>query len=374
MKNKKWLFLSIFILLLITTLIIIEEDQVNIETKEEKNFYPSVSIMEIEAKMHKGKIKVFSEIKPRWFVDLKAHVSGKVLELNKNALEGKRVKKGEVLLKIESSRYKNQLDEAYQYLEEAELELLLEKKKSNTALNDWKLSKIEQKPTDLALNLPQIKIAQKKLQSAKSRVVMATKDLEYTIIEAPFSGFLTKRSVNLGQTISQGDSLFEILDDQTLDIVLSLGEKQWDLIDKDFSKNEVNIFNEKNKKIASGKLSHGGEYIDPKTRQYKLFIELSTKDNLALAGEFVNVQIQGKEFDNVLKIPQSAYTRDGIVWYVDEENKLQNFQGEILFYMDKWLIVKKPNLASNSFKIALNPLSSFIESKLVEPKILKSSN
>jgi len=374
MKNKKWLFVSIFILLLITTLIIIEEDQVNIETKEEKNFYPSVSIMEIEAKKHKGKIKVFSEIKPRWFVDLKAHVSGKVLELNKNALEGKRVKKGEVLLKIESSRYKNQLDEAYQYLEEAELELLLEKKKSNTALNDWKLSKIEQKLTDLALNLPQIKIAQKKLQSAKSRVIMAKKDLEYTIIEAPFSGFLTKRSVNLGQTISQGDSLFEILDDQTLDIVLSLGEKQWDLIDKDFSKNEVKIFNEKNKKIASGKLSHGGEYIDPTTRQYKLFIELSTKDNLALAGEFVNVHIQGKEFDNVLKIPQSAYTRDGIVWYVDEKNKLQNFQGEILFYMDKWLIVKKPNLASNSFKIALNPLSSFIESKLVEPKILKSSN
>ncbi|MCV6608044.1 MAG: hypothetical protein OIF32_07530, partial [Campylobacterales bacterium] len=120
---------------------------------------------------------------------------------------------------------------------------------------------------------------------------------------------------------------------------------------------------------------HGGGYLDPQTRQYKLFIEVNKYAGSLLSGEFVHVTLLGKKVENSLKIPESAYTREGKIWYVDEENRLGNFQGEVLFFMGKDLIIKNPvfNKTSKKINIAVNPLSSFITGKTVTPQIRKSS-
>ncbi|MCV6606751.1 MAG: biotin/lipoyl-binding protein, partial [Campylobacterales bacterium] len=233
--NKKWLYGSVGTLFIVIIGLSLIEDNVDVEKKKSEKFFPSVSVVEVSSSGYKGEIKTFAQINPRWSATLKTHVSGEIITFNPQALAGKQVKEGEILLKIESSRYKNQLDLAKQNLEEAKLELLLEEKKSQTALKNWKRSGIKGKPSDLTLNIPQIKIAKTRVEAGLSQLKSAKKDYENTIIKAPFSGFITNRYISLGQTISEGDTLFDIINDEQLDITLSLTSNQWDLLDQNWS-------------------------------------------------------------------------------------------------------------------------------------------
>lgn len=373
--SKKILFIAIGILIAVFVLLALMEDTVEITKKEAVAYRPPVSVLEVTPQNHQGVIKVFAEIKPHWSVNLKAHVGGEVIEVSAQALAGEKVQQGAKLIRIEQSSYQAQLDAAEQALAEAKLELLQEQKKANQAKNDWKRSGIKEKPSDLTLNLPQLEIAKKRVKSAESQLQAARKNLEYTQILAPFSGYVTARHVSRGQTVSGGDPLVDIINDTQLDVALSLSTQQWNLLEKkNWQENLADIYNESGKKIAQAKIVRGGGYLDPETRQYKLFLEVvQGQDSQALSGEFVHVHLPGVNVPNTLKIPESAQNREGEVWFVDDENRLQRFSAHVLFHLDAWLVVQTPELKNppTTWKIATNPLASFLPGSSVEPHPIK---
>ncbi len=50
--------------------------------------------------------------------------------------------------------------------------------------------------------------AQEAVRGAKARIIQATESLKYTVVNAPFSGIVTKRHVEQGETVSPGQPLF----------------------------------------------------------------------------------------------------------------------------------------------------------------------
>ena len=105
------------------------EDIVDIAIAEEtQQHFSPVSTVIVNAGDHQGTVDVFAEITPRWQASIKAHVKGEVLTVMPNSIVGRKVKKGETLIKIEDSLYQSQFQEADQLLAEAHHQLMQEKK------------------------------------------------------------------------------------------------------------------------------------------------------------------------------------------------------------------------------------------------------
>lgn len=298
---------------------------------------------------------------------LKSQVSGEVVEVSDKAMAGESVEAEDVLVRLEDSDYKARLEEARRGLAEAALSLSQEEKKAKQALRDWKRSGLTSKPSDLALNKPQLELAKKSVEAAKANMAAAEKDMAYTVIEAPFSGVVTQRFVSIGQTVNAGDDLVHVLDQSKLDITVSLSSQQWNNLAKEWSERTAQIRNDNGEVIAQAVIKRGGGFLDPGTRQYKLFLEVQdVGTSQALAGEFVHVELPGRAVENSLLIPESTFTREGFVWHVDADNRLRYFESEVLFYQGDQLIVKAPaDSAVKNLRVITAPLASFVAGKEV---------
>ena len=368
--------LAIIELLVVCLFIFDLEDIVDIAVADEElQQFPPVSIVVVNTGNHQGTVGVFAEITPRWQASLKAHVKGEVLSVMPQAIAGRNVTKGETLIKIEDSLYQAQRYEAEQLLAEAKLQLLQEQKKSGQAKRDWKRSGLTTKPSDLTLNIPQLALAEKKVTAAKSNLRAAQQNLQYTIVTSPFSGFVTTRHISLGQTVEEGDVLLDVIGNEQSEVSVSLSEKQWRLLDKNWQDNKAIIYHEDGRQLATATITDGGDFIDPDTRQYKLFLKIDLEENIALAGSFINVSLPAKLIKNSLKIPESSISRDGYVWFIDNNNKLQRFVADVILRSHNEAVVHQPMIADlephkSAWQVAITPLASFIVGSQVEPSLV----
>ena len=374
MKNRKWwLFASLLILLLVIIVVDGLEDVAEVEQKQEAQYLPPVSIVNPQPQDNTGVIRTYAEIKPRWETTLKSQVSGEVEKVFAQAFVGERVKKGDMLIHIEASRYLADLHDAEQMLAEAELNLLQEKNRASQNSKNWQRSGLDKTPSDLVLNIPQLNVAEKTVAAAKSRVDAARKMFSYTQITAPLSGVITARNVNIGQTLLEGEDLLHIIQDTQQEIAVALSEQQWSMLDKDWSKKTASVRNMSGVEIAQARIERGG-FLDPETRLYRLFLTVDKKsDNRALPGHFVQVNLPGRPLRNSLVIPESALTRSGLVWYLDDSDYLRSFHATVLLHQGNQVIVEAPGRETleqnypSRWRIATTPLASFMAGRRVNP-------
>lgn len=379
MKSRKWwLIASLSVLVLIIIVIDELENTAEIEQKQTTQYLPPVSIVNSKPEDNKGVIITTAEIKPRWETSLKAQVSGEVEQVFEKALAGTQVKKGDTLIRIENSRYLADLHEAEQALAEARLNLLQEQSKSSQSQKNWQRAGISKTPSDLVLNIPQLEVAKKTVVAAISRVKAARKTDSYTRVKAPFSGIITQRNVSIGQTVLEGDELLYIVQDGPQDISVALSKKQQSLLTKERGKHTASIRNMDNIEIAQAQIKRSGEFLDPETRQYRLFLEIDdTLGRQTLVGDFVQVHLPSRIIQNSLEIPESALTRNGSIWYLDDEDRLRKSIVTVLLYRNNKIIIETPSSDKfnkhypSSWRIATTPLASFLAGRRVDPVMVE---
>ncbi len=374
MKNRKWWLLASLLVLALVIIVVDDlEDVAEVEKRQEAHYLPPVSIVNPQPQDNTGTIQTYAEIKPRWAVTLKSQVSGEVEKVFTRAFAGGRVKKGDMLIHVEASRYLADLHDAEQILAEAELNLLQEKNKATQNKKNWQRSGLDKAPSDLVLNIPQLNVAEKVLNAAKSRVSAASKILSYTQIKAPFSGLITTRNVNIGQMILEGEELLHIAQDTQQEITISVSEQQWNMLDKNWNKKTVSVRNMSGIEVAQARIKRGG-FFDPETRQLKLFLDIDkASSHRALPGAFVQVDLPGRVLHDSLSIPESALTRGGLVWYLDDDDQLRSFNATVLLHQGNHVIIETPGremLKQNypsRWRIATTPLASFMAGRRVHP-------
>lgn len=369
MSKKRNLMIAVGVFLLSIVLIVVMEDTVDIEQKNEVGFAQPVSVSSQTVGVHTGVVKAFAEISPLWKIEIKSQVTGKVVNISPNAFAGESVEENEILLQVDDIAYRARLSDAERILSEAQLSFLQMEEKHKQAKADWVRSGIKASPSKLTLYEPQLNLSKQNVLSAQSGVAVIRKQLSYTRVKSPFSGVVTERFVNKGQIINEGDPLFNIVSRQDFEIAVSLGSVQWRNLEKEWTDKTAILKDEDQAVIASALIKRGGDFLDTETRQYKVFLEIENNSNI-LPGSFVSVELPGKHIPHTLSIPAGAYTRDGKVWYVDTENKLRFFESSVLFYNDDHLIVMAPDTFQEAaeIKVAVIPLASFVSGQDVVPQ------
>lgn len=247
-----------------------------------------------------------------------------------NAEEGSFVKRGELLISLESPEIKASLERAQSAISEAEKALEMAKTNYQFAENTYKryeglykeraISQQEfeniQTKRDIALN--EVKRVEASLAQAKAEKMRVEGMASYLKIFSPVDGVVTSKQANLGMNIMPGMPLLTIETLDKLRIEVNADEKIFPIIKKGML---ISVSFDSIKRDVKGVLNEYIPAIDSLSRTFKMKIDLP-KDNLITIGMYGTVKIPMGKVEKIL-IPKSAIVVKGQLTYVyvlDDKN------------------------------------------------------
>lgn len=153
-----------------------------------------------------------------------------------------------------------------------------------------------------------MKIAQANYENAKTR-------LSYTRITAPFSGYITKRFLDVGALVSNTNTiLFTLMDITSVKIIVNVLEKDISLIPR--VKKAIIVVDAFPGKEFCGTISRSSQAIELSTRTMAVEIDIPNQDIILKPGMFATVTLVIEEHPNALLVPTQAILKDNNGTYV----------------------------------------------------------
>ncbi len=314
----------------------------NKKPKEKKRSFNTLAVIADYAKIEDVQLKVRTqgEARPQIEIDLVPEVGGKVIYVSPNFIEGGIFKKGETLLRIEDADFKVAVIRAEAGVAQAEQVLIREVAEGEIAREDYaELGRGE--PTPLALREPQQAQARAALQAAKAELQAAKLNLSRAAVKAPFSGRVRSKSSDLGQFVAPGSRLGRIFSKDVVEVRLPLSDAQLSKLDLPlayFAKSRDSAPKVDLNALVAGKVRHWNGRImrtdaayDTATRALFAIAEVydpygtgASEDGVPLApGLFVDADINGKKFEDVITIPRDGLRPQDEVYIVDNVGKAE---------------------------------------------------
>ena len=274
-------------------------------------------------------VNVMGAVVPSQQISLRARVGGQVISIADQFQPGGLLKQGDVLLNIDHADYNLALVQAKQQLQIAESSLLLEKGRSQVAGREWEMLSGSGKPTqqekELALRAPQLRQAQANVATAMAAVEMAKLNLDRTNVKVPFNCVIVTKRVDQGANISVQESVADIVGTDYFWISASILQdrlKWFDIpteIGGKGSKVEVRYGDNF---IVSGYITGLLSKLEDNGQMARVLIAIQDPLNLEkdkkrlplLLGSYVSAEIEGRQVENVIKVPRQSLRNDGFVW------------------------------------------------------------
>jgi len=316
-------------------------------------------------------VSAVGEVTPEWETILKAQVGGAVLSLAEGFRNGARVKAGEVLVTLEQSALQAEVAEAESRLARAEVALLTEEREGAEADRSWRRSGMEgDPPSPLVMRRPQRKAALKERNAARSELARARYRLACTTIRAPYDGIVRERHVDPGQVLFDGTDVATLFSTGNAKVAVHLDAHQWDLLPRELEGAPATLRDPLQRGEWKAVITRCGRHLERDSRLRTLYLGVADPfscDPPLLPGTFVTVEIQGAPLDGLLRIPESAYTRKGEVWYLDETDRLRSFAARPLFLHDGQAYIATPPFGADGLRIVLYPTLETLAGTRVHP-------
>lgn len=290
----------------------------------------SPSVVEVSV-IHatKEKVELFVELPGRVhankIADLRPQISGVIKQVK--FIEGSFVKKGQPLYEIDSSIYKAAYDSA----------------NSSLRAMQMKRDRYQNLLAQDAISKQEFDDINASLEQAKSAASTAKKNLDYTKVLAPISGYIGKSNLTEGAlvtdnqtevlaTITQLDPVYVDMEQPSKDVI-AIGHHK---------KIPVTLVTEDPTYVNVGELKFSEMFADESTDSVRLRAVFSNKQKRLLPGMFVSGRLHLKPFEGIL-VPQRVTNRmpNGslVVWVVAEGNiaKPRVIKAEKT-YQDSWVV------------------------------------
>jgi membrane fusion protein (multidrug efflux system) len=265
------------------------------EEEEEDDPVP-VELAKVERRDLPSYLGATATLEPEKQAEILAKVGGEIRRILVE--EGDRVETGTVLATLDGATQEVALEEA-----EARLRALEREHERISSL----------RAKDLA--------SEKDLHDAAARMEEATAQrnaarlqVDYTRIVAPFSGQVTERFVDPGQTVPEGTRLFAIVDRDPLLARIYLPERE---AMRTQPGQEVVVIPDTDDDVEiEGEVLRIAPVVDPRTGTVKVTCRISSSNAFLQPGSFVRVMVQTEIHADALCIPKRALVPEGAATYV----------------------------------------------------------
>lgn len=296
-----------------------------------------VNVTEVERANYQPTIQVMGTVRASQDINLSPRVSGEIISMSNSFAPGGYVEKGEVLIQVDSSDYKNSLDQRKSELHQAQADLDIEMGQQDVARQDYKLfaDTLTEENKALVLREPQLESARSRVESAQAGVDQARLNLERTTIRAPFDAQVLSRNVNVGSQVAEGENLGRLVGINTywVEATVPLSKLRWMNIPQDDNEtgSEVKVRNRTAwpaDTYREGQLFRLIGTLEDQTRLARVLVSVpdpqayktddSTVPRLML-GSFVEVHIKANELFDVIRLSRDYVRDDETVWVMEDE-------------------------------------------------------
>ncbi len=264
------------------------------------------------------------QVEPKTKVSVSAQVSARIIALPFR--EGQNVRKDDVLVRLDGRDLAALLDSAKAQLrsEEARLdgakasfintELEYNRRRELYSTKDISKADLDQSEADYKRSQSSLLVAERAIDIAKANILRAEKDLENTIIKAPFDGVITKLSAEVGELVvigtlnNAGSVIMEVADLSVMLLKTRIDEANIAPV-RDGQKARVYV-NAYADMPMTGTVDHIGlkRQVDKDgTAYFETDILIDKPSDLVLrSGLTANADIQVETFRDVVKVPSQA--------------------------------------------------------------------
>ncbi len=346
------------------------------EAQEFEPALPEVRVQSVQLGPQRVVVNVDGTARPARRTRVAAQVAGEIVWAAGALRVGTQVAGESPLFRIRQTPYSQAVAEARSRLAEAELRLLREQAAAEMARTEWERTGAE--PDPLALGVPQLAAAEEGAAAARAALETAEADLRNTEVRAPHSGLVAARSAEVGEWVTPGHRLLELLSLDVFEVRVSLPDAALSLLDLPFRESggrasparvtaTLGPPDAEVRWTWEGRLARMEGEMDPATRFVPALIEVAgpyqtTPDGRPplVAGMFVRVEIEGKEFADVANVPASAFRADGTVLVVDDEDRVRIRQVDAFWPAGEAAVLVRSGLAAGE-RLVVSPPSLVAE-------------
>ncbi|MCG8566748.1 MAG: efflux RND transporter periplasmic adaptor subunit [Desulfobacterales bacterium] len=279
----------------------------------------NVATLEILPKPLAEKLSFPGVAKPWISLKVVSEARGQVVE--KPVQEGDRVKKGDVLARLDSRDYQNAYDAALASHETAQIT-----KKRLVALSSKKF--VTQSKLDDA-------VAQ--VKTTRANLATARLNLERCTIRSPMDGVVDRSDIEVGTYLQVGDPVFTLLQLDKIKVAVGIPESDVDAVRR--LKTFRMTLDALDNRPVTGSYHYLTRTTDSLARLYTLDIRVDNPDQAILPDMFSRVEIVKNQVDDGLAVPIYALVtrRDEKGVFVENQGKVR-FQPVETGFQDGWEI------------------------------------
>lgn len=266
-----------------------------------------------------------------------AQVAGLVTEIL--AREGVAVTANEALLVIDPERRQLEVDRSEAQLAEARAEL------SVASRNFGRTKRLSKGNVASEARLDEDRtresMARSALTGAKARLGLARRALEDATVRAPFAGMIARRHVSVGEYLSVGSALFDLVALDPIEVEFTLAEIDSSKVGLGFPV-EISLAPYPDE-VFMATVSMISPTIDPRTRTLRVKAELPNPNGRIRPGLFARVDLGVSERLGAIVVPADAVVQraDGsVVFRVGEAGRVERVRVDTRAHGDGWIEIR----------------------------------
>jgi len=236
---------------------------------------------------------------------VRSEVSGAVLETLVEA--GSPVSRGQALARIDDAGIRDVYLSAKSAVTTAENTVQIAQREAERSETLAKAGAIAERQRDQARN--QLIGAQAQAADARARLANAQKQLDKTVIRAPFSGVVSARTVNAGDFVAPGNAAYTIINPSTMRLEAAVPAEALSAIrigvPVEFT---VNGYASRR---FSGRISSINPVADPATRQVRVIVSIPNQGGALVSGLFAEGRVAAESRTSAV-VPTTAVDERGV--------------------------------------------------------------
>jgi RND family efflux transporter MFP subunit len=323
-------------------------------------------------------------VQPRTQTSIVAEVSGRVIAISDKLVSGGFFSAGEVMLNIDPADYEVAVDQARANLLTAQAQMAQQQAQADQAAREWDLSgRPRENAPILALRTPFLREAEARVLYSESELRRAQRQLDRTIVRAPYDALVREKSADIGQYLSTGAQIAEVFATDYAEIRLPLSDndmtwltlpKPGQLAPADVTQVILHTSVAGKKHQWHAQIVRTEGIVDSNSRMHYAVARVddpyglqNPNGQLPLpAGTFVNADIEGNRVTGVFDIPLEALRNGNQVLVMDQELRLRQRQVNVI-RSDADRVYVNEGLNDND-RVIVSPVPIPIEGMRVNPE------